>query len=86
MMRITIEPPPYLSYANKLKALFAALGYGYNRNARRVEGNVEKIHRRGSMKAVSSWGFLENLGVYGRIKIKWFLKKWDGSMDWIDLA
>jgi hypothetical protein len=29
---------------------------------------------------------LENLGVDGRIIIKWIFKKWDGSMDWIHLA
>jgi hypothetical protein len=25
-------------------------------------------------------------GVYGRIILKWLLKKWDGGMDWIELA
>jgi hypothetical protein len=25
-------------------------------------------------------------GVDGRITLKWILKKWDGDMDWIDLA
>jgi len=42
MMRITIEPLPHLSYANKPKALFAVLSYRYSRIARRLEGNVEK--------------------------------------------
>jgi hypothetical protein len=26
------------------------------------------------------------LGVDGRIKLRWFFKKWSGGMDWIVLA
>jgi hypothetical protein len=29
---------------------------------------------------------LEDPGVDGRIILKWILEKWDGGMDWIDLA
>jgi hypothetical protein len=29
---------------------------------------------------------LEDPGVDGRIIIKWMFKKWDGGMDWIDMA
>jgi len=29
---------------------------------------------------------LEDTGVDGRIKLKWIFRKWDGGMDWIDLA
>ena len=29
---------------------------------------------------------LEDLGVDGNILSKWIFKKWDGGMDWIDLA
>ena len=30
--------------------------------------------------------YLENLGLYGRIILKWIFKMLDRSMDWIDLA
>ena len=29
---------------------------------------------------------LEDPVVDGRIKLKWILEKWDGDMDWIELA
>ena len=30
-------------------------------------------------------GLLEDPGVDGRIILKWIFRKWDGSMDWIDV-
>ena len=30
--------------------------------------------------------YLEDPGVDGRIILRWIFRKWDGSMDWIDVA
>jgi hypothetical protein len=46
----------------------------------------------GDRISVSCWGDpmdetqLEGLGVDGRIILTWILKKFDGGMNWIDLA
>ena len=31
-------------------------------------------------------GHLEDPEVVGRIILKWIFRKWDGGLDWIDLA
>jgi hypothetical protein len=48
--------------------------------------------RRGKVYTVFWWrnlrerDYLEVPGVDGRILLRWILRKWDGCMDWIDLA
>jgi hypothetical protein len=29
---------------------------------------------------------LKDTGIDGRITLRWIFRKWDGNMDWIDLA
>jgi hypothetical protein len=49
-------------------------------------------HRRGEVHVGFWWGNLEERDrledhlIDGRIILKWISKKWDGGMDWIDLA
>ena len=39
---------------------------------------------RGNLREID---YLEDVGLEGKIILKWFVKKWDeGTMDWIDLA
>jgi len=30
--------------------------------------------------------YLEDPGVFGRLILRWIFRKWNGDMDWIDLA
>jgi len=46
---------------------------------RHLPRNIAETHK--SPKDVGS-----TLGVHGRIILKWLFRKWEGGMDWIDLA
>jgi hypothetical protein len=48
-----------------------------------VRGEVYKGFWRGSMRERSQ---LQDIGVNGRIILKWVFKKWDRVMDWIYLS
>jgi hypothetical protein len=62
--------------------------------------NIMSIGRSGSVARIGRrevhtwfwWGnlretdHLENLGIDGSIILMWIFKKWNGGMDWIDLA
>jgi hypothetical protein len=57
----------------------------------RGPGHVARMGR-GEVHARFWWGnlrevdHLEDRSLDGRMIIKWILEKWDGGMDWIDLA
>ena len=45
-----------------------------------------EVHREFWWRNLSEDDHLEDPGVDGRIILKWIFEKWDGGMDWIDLA
>jgi hypothetical protein len=44
------------------------------------------VHRRFWLGNLGETDHLENPGVDVRIILGWIFRKWDGGMDWIDLA
>jgi hypothetical protein len=54
-----------------------------------IGGHVARIgENRSSYKGaiLRERGYLEHSGLDGRIIFKWFSKKWNGGLDWIDMA
>jgi hypothetical protein len=54
-----------------------------------IGGHVARMgEKRSSYRGGSLWerGYLEHLGLDGKIIFKWFSKKWNGGLDWIDMA
>jgi hypothetical protein len=51
----------------------------------RVWGSGE-VHTKFWWGVLREGDHLEDLGIHGRVILKWIIKKWDRGMDWIDLA
>jgi hypothetical protein len=49
-------------------------------------GGKDELHRGFWLGDVTERDHLEDLGVGGRIILKWIFKKWDGDIDWFDVA
>ena len=49
-------------------------------------GGREKVHTEFWCGSLKERYHLEDQGIDGRIILKWSFRKWDGVMDWIDLA
>ena len=68
------------------------LGYQIQINKNDIRtGLVARMGRREVCKGflwenLKESGHFENLGIDGTIILKWIIKKWEGSIDWIDLA
>jgi len=45
-----------------------------------------EVHTGSWWGGVRERGHLEDLGIHGRLILKWIIKNWDRGMDWIDLA
>jgi hypothetical protein len=53
----------------------------------RWAGHVAPIgERRGMYRVLGGRDHMEDRGVDGRIILRWIFKKWNGGLDWIDLA
>jgi hypothetical protein len=74
------------------RALCSALLSNYYSGGQRKKNEIGRTWRRGEVHTKFSCGdqregdHLGDPGVHGRIILKWIFKKWDGGMDWIDLA
>jgi hypothetical protein len=49
-------------------------------------GRKTEVHTGFSWRDLREGDHLGDPGVDGRIILKWIFKKWDGGMDWIELA
>jgi hypothetical protein len=58
----------------------------------KMDGAYSTYGKRGEVHRVFWWGklrerdHLEDPVVDGRIILRWIFRRWDGGMDWIDLA
>jgi hypothetical protein len=54
----------------------------------RTGGHVARMGRREThmVGGLRERDYLEHLGIDGRITYQWFSKKWNGGLDWIDMA
>ena len=80
-------------HSNELYVLYSSPNIIWEIKSRRLRwaGHVArmgrvKVHTGFQWENLREGDHLEDPGVDGGIKLKWILEKWDGSVDWIDLA